>query len=87
MKTFTVLIMLLCFLPNLSKAQEYSPNRWKETSRINEKDELLNYTDTVFMLTTDRSLFDIVIGGYAYRGTIDGDSLKCKKAHLPGNAK
>ena len=79
MKTFTVLIMLLCFLTNISQAQEYSPNRWKETSRINEKEEQLNYTDTVFMLTTDRNLFDIVIGGYAYRGTVDGDSLNVKK--------
>jgi hypothetical protein len=79
MKTFTGLIMLFCFLTYVSGAQEYSPNRWKETSRFNEKKEQLNYTDTVFMLTTDRNLFDIVIGGYAYRGTIDGDSLNVKK--------
>jgi hypothetical protein len=79
MKTFTTLAMLFSFLPYISEGQEYSPNRWKETSRVNEKNELLNYTDTVFMLTTDRNLFDIVIGGYAYRGTIDGDSLNVKK--------
>ena len=79
MKPITALVMLLSFLPYTSEGQEYSPNRWKETSRINEKEELLNYTDTVFMLTTDRNLFDIVIGGYAYRGTVDGDSLNVKK--------
>lgn len=79
MKPFTALVMLLSFLPYISEGQEYSPNRWKETNRINEKGELLNYTDTVFMLTTDRNLFDIVIGGYAYRGTVDGDSLNVKK--------
>jgi hypothetical protein len=79
MKAFIALIGVVCLLTYQLKAQEYSPNRWKETNRLNEKEELQNYKDTVFMLTTDRNLFDIVIGGYAYRGTIDGDSLDVKK--------
>lgn len=79
MKRLTLLAGLFCLCAGTPYAQEYSPNRWKETSRFNEHDEEVAYRDTVFMLTTDRNLFDIVIGGYAYRGTIDGDSLNVKK--------
>lgn len=79
MKSLTLIILLIFINVNASQSQEYSPNRWKETSRLNERNEEVDYKDTVFMLTTDRNLFDIVIGGYAYRGTVDGDSLNVKK--------
>jgi hypothetical protein len=80
MKPLTLFFFLfLCAAITTVDAQEYSPNRWKETTRLNEHDEEVAYKDTVFMLTTDRNLFDIVIGGYAYRGTVDGDSLNVKK--------
>jgi hypothetical protein len=79
MKTATLLLVLLCSAMSTIHAQEYSPNRWKETSRLNVFEQEVAYTDTVRMLTTDRNTFDIVIGGYAYRGTVDGDSLDVKK--------
>jgi len=74
-----MLIPALAFFCSAAHAQEYSANRWKETSRLNENQEPVVYQDTVFMLTTDRQTFDVVIGGYAYRGTVDGDSLNVKK--------
>lgn len=60
-------------------AQEYAPLRWKETGRRNENQQPVNYTDTVFLNTEDREVIDIVIGGYAYRGKVKGDSLDIKK--------
>ncbi len=76
---FTVLT--LCTLTTLqsASAQEYSPNRWKETTRYNPFDQEVDYTDTVFLNTFDRQTIDLVIGGYAYRGTVEGDSLDVKK--------
>lgn len=63
----------------ISQAQEYSPNRWQETKRLNLDQQEVSYTDTVWLNTHDRSTIDIVIGGYAYRGTIAGDSLDVRK--------
>ena len=73
LKSTAVLLTLLAFKP--ARAQEYSPNRWKETQRFNLRDEPVQYTDTVFVNTTDRRVIDVVIGGYAYKGTINQDSL------------
>jgi len=60
-------------------AQEYSPNRWKESSRLNQDQQEVRYTDTVWLNTTDRQVIDVVIGGYAYRGIVAGDSIDVKK--------
>ncbi|WP_118972625.1 hypothetical protein [Taibaiella koreensis] len=60
-------------------AQEYSANRWRETSRLNTDKQEVHFTDTVWLNTTDRQMIDVVIGGYAYRGTVAGDSLDIKK--------
>lgn len=69
-------MLLALFTLNRAAAQEeYSPNRWKESLRLNLKDEPVHYTDTVFVNTTDRQAIDVVIGGYAYRGTVNQDSL------------
>ena len=73
LQSTAVLLTLLACIP--ADAQEYSPNRWKETQRINLNDEAVHYTDTVFVNTTDRQVIDVVIGGYAYKGTVNGDSL------------
>lgn len=73
LKSTAVLLTLLAFNP--AGAQEYSPNRWKETQRFNLRDEPVQYTDTVFINTTDRQVIDVVIGGYAYKGTVNQDSL------------
>jgi hypothetical protein len=73
LKSTAVLMTLFVF--NTAGAQEYSPNRWKETRRFNLRDEPVQYTDTVFVNTTDRQVIDVVIGGYAYKGTINQDSL------------
>lgn len=60
-------------------AQEYAPLRWKETGRLNENQQAVPYTDTVFLNTEDREVMDLVIGGYAYRGKVKNDSLDIKK--------
>jgi hypothetical protein len=74
-------VLAFCaFFPfRILNAQDYSSNRWKETSRLNPFDQEVDYTDTVFLLSTDRNVMDVVIGGYAYRGTINGDSLDIRK--------
>lgn len=76
---FTVLTLCTLTTLNVATAQEYSPNRWKETTRLNPFDQEADYTDTVWLNTFDRHTIDIVIGGYAYQGTVAGDSLDIKK--------
>lgn len=73
LQSTAVLLSFLAFNP--AGAQEYSPNRWKETQRFNLQNEPVHYTDTVFVNTTDRQVIDVVIGGYAYKGTVNQDSL------------
>lgn len=79
MKKFTLsgaAALLTCFaLYQPATAQEYSPNRWTETQRLNAGDEPVHYADTVYANTTDRQVIDVVIGGYAYKGTVNQDSL------------
>ncbi len=80
MQRFLPVLAFCAILPfGAAQAQEYSPNRWKETSRLNPFDQEVDYTDTIFLNTTDRNIIDIIIGGYAYHGVIDGDSLDVKK--------
>ncbi len=71
----TAVLLALFTLNQASAQEEYSPNRWKETQRFNLKEEPVHYADTVFVNTTDRQAIDVVIGGYAYRGTVARDSL------------
>ena len=66
-------------ISSIVSAQELSHNRWIETGRINQNKEDVHYSDTVFLVTEDRQIIDVIIGGYAYRGTIANDSLDVKK--------
>ncbi len=58
------------------KAQEYSPNRWKETQRlnsINQKD--IAYTDTLFLTYNGGEEMGIRKGGFVYNGKVSQNKL------------
>jgi hypothetical protein len=73
---YSLILFVLSTTTTSSYAQEQWSNRWKESSRKDEKGKAIAFTDTMMLTTTDQVSVSIRKGnGFQYNGTVEGDML------------
>ncbi len=74
--SFIAITIIIAFTGKRLLAQEYSPNRWKETQRLQDKDKKeIAYTDTLFLTYSGGEDIGIRKGGFVYNGKIIKNKL------------